>query len=792
MFTVAVLFLSVCLFCGVTTLVRANATAKTVDQVVFTMEEGASVRMSDDNGTNGLRFAASMSADDYNALVANEDYTQLVFGIVIAPADYLAGENKGFTKENLFGQNAIYAWDVYEDGNWVYDEEANAGKTRIINITATTLKVNSLTGKATITGSITNLYDNNIARDFVARAYICADGEYVLANYADSSEANNTRSMALVAEGAVADTSEQALSEAQKTWLTNNYLKKNTVYTDLTSNVVEMNNYDANSKVIDVTEFGTVKRITDGKGIDLAFTQTDNKVSLDISTITENTEIDAVVYAVKNGSYKLYGVKANVTVATLVSTPAQFLAIRNQSKGTFVLTQDIDMSGVTIDTAASVNFGGVLDGNGHTVSNVTLTSGATGFFKKLQGTTSAPATVKNIAFKNITTSANNQGGGLAFEIGDNVVVDNLYMSAVISSIGSGALCKNAWSTLSSTAKLSVTNSVLYVTSCKEPWNSGASYNGALGYSFTAGGQDETAAYIDLTGTRVVTDKYSHAFSSASSNVYKENTTIPVTLSELVDEISSKTVKYAYEKTLYSILGVNTISTEDEFLEVRTKTSGYYILTKDINLTNVSMPSVGTTFTGVLNGNGFKVTGMKLTATNQTIAYAGFFRSLAGTVKNIAFVDAILGANGGLICSQLNVDATLDNVYISGDLANCTYSGAISRQTQLGSMNETTSIKITNCVFVIKQVNSNSGILFGTSTGSSYNTVGLDLTGTYITTDATDRVIRGDNDGGKTFNTTIKTNYASNFYTKAGLTTAIINETVSVGYITLANAVLGID
>ena len=239
--TILLLFLSILMFFSfgflADTYVRANesqVTPKTIVEVAYAMEDGASVRMSNDNKTNGLRFAASMSATDYEALKANKDYTSLIYGVVIAPADYLVSEtegvDKGFTEENLFGDSAIYAWDEYVNGEWVYDEEANAGKTRIINIVASQLNTALINGKAVITASITNLQSNNIARDFVARGYIVAtlangDVDYEMADYYNSTVESNIRSMAIVAEKAVADTSDYALDDTQKNGLKKLILK---------------------------------------------------------------------------------------------------------------------------------------------------------------------------------------------------------------------------------------------------------------------------------------------------------------------------------------------------------------------------------------------------------------------------------------------------------------------------------------------------------------------------------------------------------------------------------------
>ena len=77
--------------------------SKNLSQVSYGLKDGASVRINDDDGNLGIRFAGDMSADDYEALV-EYGYDELVFGIIIAPASYNA-ENP-LNEENLFGTNA--------------------------------------------------------------------------------------------------------------------------------------------------------------------------------------------------------------------------------------------------------------------------------------------------------------------------------------------------------------------------------------------------------------------------------------------------------------------------------------------------------------------------------------------------------------------------------------------------------------------------------------------------------------------------------------------------------------
>ena len=101
----------------------------------------------------------------------------------------------------------------------------------------------------------------------------------------------------------------------------------------------------------------------------------------------------------------------------LVSTPAQFDAIRNNPGGKYILTNDIDLSGYS--NWAPISFSGTLEGNGNTVKGVTIT----GPTKNLFGG-SGNGTIKNLAVSyNTRASYVSRANGIA---GDNATVDGCF------------------------------------------------------------------------------------------------------------------------------------------------------------------------------------------------------------------------------------------------------------------------------------------------------------------------------------------------------------------------------
>lgn len=192
--------------------VKANASG------TFEMKSGASVKVGTDNG---LRFTAVLPASEYE--------NGATYGMLIAPEDYV--RTNDLTVENVFGENAVYDYAVKnEQGEWAYF----GTKTRIINVTYDTLPTDE-NGDYLIKGSILSLKDNNIARNFVGRAYkrTGTEGSYVyeMANYAGGNVGNNARSMFAVAKAAINSDRESAASKA---FLESEYIDKSYTLATLT------------------------------------------------------------------------------------------------------------------------------------------------------------------------------------------------------------------------------------------------------------------------------------------------------------------------------------------------------------------------------------------------------------------------------------------------------------------------------------------------------------------------------------------------------------------------------
>ncbi len=675
----------ICSILGLFTMntLSANATndAITVEQVTtFTMQEGASVRL--EEGHNGLRYFSSMSKDEYTKLKANSDYKQIVFGIVIAPADYMTTFGE-FNKATLFGVdgNKVYDWAEWNGTEWVY----NGDKTRIINIVSTSLNTQKVADKAIMSASITDLDENNIPRDFIARGYVKAvkadDSEvYALANYYDGNPSNNTRSMALVAERAVVDESADAPSSTDKTWLTDNYLNNSEIFVDNTANAFTVDDVTSG---IDISAMGTVKHVTDGAGNEFDFEVEENKLIVDLDDKTADEAIFLTLYTLKDGSYKLNKIKVNFDHKTLITSEEEFLAMRSAKSGDYILANDITLTSAL--TIPEDNFGGSLDGNGYTIFGVQITSN-TGLFKKVN----LGAEVKNLHIKDATISGTNtQAGVICVEADPGTIFDNLYISASITSRYCAGIVKYALG--DGVSKTNITNCVINITNKDMPTPSGTIV--AFGGSTATLDLTDTYCTSATTTAKLVGDRGdSYAtFRDTVNALDTEASPRIFTVAEFKTALDNKIVAVSNYELTIKALNFITISNLNDFNAMReaTNKASYYILTKDIDFG-------GYTFAGTSIDSSITLDGCGFALKNFKIAKNGIFYTFRGTMKNIAFVDVELLDQGGTIAYN-GPGAVIDKVYFS--VKNIAKVGTAAIFRAGGS--DTTTIK--NCVVYVKEV-----------------------------------------------------------------------------------------
>lgn len=129
---------------------------------------------------------------------------------------------------------------------------------------------------------------------------------------------------------------------------------------------------------------------------------------------------------------------AGYNTAHIINNAADFLdKIGADMSGSFILTQDIDMSelGTLGDAAITGIFQGQLDGNGHSVKNLTIdgtiyNNWYIGLFAQLDG---AAAVIKNLSVENTNIQANGSDfvGTIAGYLTNGATVTNTYSSGNI-------------------------------------------------------------------------------------------------------------------------------------------------------------------------------------------------------------------------------------------------------------------------------------------------------------------------------------------------------------------------
>ncbi len=161
---------------------------------------------------------------------------------------------------------------------------------------------------------------------------------------------------------------------------------------------------------------------------------------------------------------------ASANAASPVYDKQSFLAIQNNPAGTYVLFTDVNLT----DTPwVPVNFSGKLDGNGHTVSGISLFSqtGALGIFLSLTGS------VSNVTFRDITVVSESNAkvnvGGLCASLSGSVTGVEIYGSVVADYANVGGIAG------AMTAGI-VKNSKSYVTVSTGTYEASATAGGIVG------------------------------------------------------------------------------------------------------------------------------------------------------------------------------------------------------------------------------------------------------------------------------------------------------------------------
>ena len=164
----------------------------------FVMEKGAALRLKE--GSNGMRFTAEISQDEYDALNA----AGAKFGVLIVAKDLL--KTTPLTPETVFGANPAFYFTNET-------ETPVSGKIAMLHVSSPSCQNIDADSNIEIGGAIANILVDNFTRSFIGVAYVAIPaideqtGEstytYHFAPYYEGKVENNTRCMYYIAQRSI-------------------------------------------------------------------------------------------------------------------------------------------------------------------------------------------------------------------------------------------------------------------------------------------------------------------------------------------------------------------------------------------------------------------------------------------------------------------------------------------------------------------------------------------------------------------------------------------------------------
>ncbi len=415
--------------------------------------------------------------------------------------------------------------------------------------------------------------------------------------------------------------------------------------------------------------------------------------------------------------------KASMVVGIDVSNVG---ILQTATSGYFYLKEDIDMAGIEhVPTQAKGSeFTATLDGAGHKIINFTAAKGHAG----LVGWTGKGATFKNIDIHMVT---NTTKGGLIGQVKGvttfdnvNVTVDKLdvNLGGVITSVVQGEL------------KVKDTNIIIKGVAGTKVGTGFIAAGEANSYNVTV----ENVKVVDLSNAVDIPYK-GYTNTVANGKVKVDNVTLGAD-----GELAVLGEDYFYVGGDILDFDANTIENEDfkafvkdvikdleedvVFLsnenieELLTASTGYYVLTEDIDLTgktwNVDNEA---SFNGTLNGKGYAIRNINLAAHGES---EGLFCSLAmgAIIKNLTLTGTVTGNNKSLISGSIRGSITIENCIFELNRFASYASGILTR-----SLATADPIYIKDVAIIVNDsaVNASNNLLFGNYSGLKNEKVTVD-------------------------------------------------------------------
>ena len=391
---------------------------------------------------------------------------------------------------------------------------------------------------------------------------------------------------------------------------------------------------------------------------------------------------------------------------------------------TFILANDIDMSGVT-DFAGIANFYGIFSGNGHVIKNVTINGSLTvGLFKQSEGTIQDLGLENaNVTHAENTTNTRYYVGALVGQNNGNIrncYVNNSTVTAKSGVQYAGGLvgCNEGKVTYSWTnVNVQRANTRTYmggfvgenmdysgtsgtiISNCFSVSNlqSGTtqSFSGGM-YGSTVSNCFSVGVNGGVCGSTATVIEYSHYSNAYADDNEKITSGSLVSLKSKIDALGFDNLNWNVEEKelrvseadsfesgmTYHISTVADLQKLSSYSNTR-NSSGLngidegvnFVLDNDIDMSSVSNFVGIANFKGNFYGNGHVIKNLKISESSSG-GYVGLFDCMDGTVQDLGLENVTITANNsyGLSPRQMCVGALVGELAFGGKIENCYVSG----------------------------------------------------------------------------------------------------------------------
>ncbi len=357
-----------------------------------------------------------------------------------------------------------------------------------------------------------------------------------------------------------------------------------------------------------------------------------------------------------------------------------------------------ELNGYTVEIDADIDLAGenwvpmnrwdpeknniTIDGNGHTISNMTVNSGSmAGFF----GQTSGNVTIKNLTFANASVTTSGSFAGVvvgkayAKDVIDNVkVVDSTVVTTAEKGIRLGGLVGAAM--IHDGGKLTVTNSTVSGTTVKGYHNVAGLVGSLMSYDSNSnwkveGNTVKDSMVIYSSSNPIDSDPF------AANGATRDNPVIPGnTVDNVIFVNNANLVLIATAEELFAF--ANDVNANGNTYAGKT-----VVLTADIDLANAAWTPIGQTgatqFLGTFDGQGHTISNLYIDSSAQTGATysTGLFGWIERHGSDANYLMAVKNVNvdGATVKGHHNVAViagyligTVENCHVTNATVECTH------------------------------------------------------------------------------------------------------------------------